>query len=83
MKCKQKLCQRNKNLKENGNCNVCDDVIEEEFKKHNTLLSKKTSLINNIQVDLKTMVDVHDKLENGTHIDPKMVSRLLLASVKN
>ena len=82
MKCKQKLCQRNKNLKDSGNCNVCDDVIGEELKKHNTLLRKKPS-VSNVQVDLKAMVDVHEKLANGAPIDQKMVSRLLLAGVIN
>ena len=64
MKCKQKLCQRNKNLKESGNCNVCDDVIGEELKKNNTLSRKKSGFSNVVQVDLKAMVDVHEKLAN-------------------
>ena len=74
MKCKQKLCQRNKN--------VCDAVIGEELKKYNTLLRKKP-LISNVEVDLKAMVDVHEKLANGAPIDQKMVSRLLLAGEIN
>ena len=82
MKCIQKLCQRNKNLKESGNCNVCDDAILEALKKQANLVSKKP-LIENITVDLKAMVDAHDKLAKGNPIDQKTVSRLLLAGVVN
>ena len=64
------------------NKNVCDAVIGEELKKYNTLLRKKP-LISNVEVDLKAMVDVHEKLANGAPIDQKMVSRLLLADVIN
>ena len=55
MKCNQKSCQRTKNLKESGNCNVCDDVITEALKKHNDLGRKKPKLAD-IQVDLKVLV---------------------------
>jgi hypothetical protein len=64
------------------NKNVCDAVIGEELKKYNTLLRKKP-LISNVEVDLKAMVDVHEKLANGAPIDQKMVSRLLLAGEIN
>ena len=50
MKCKQKLCQRNKSLQENGN--VCDDAIFEALRKQKDLVSKKPAL-DNIQVDLR------------------------------
>ena len=82
MKCKQKLCQRNKSLQENGNCNVCDDVIVEALKKQNDLVSKKPTLAN-IQVDLKVLVDVHKKLSNGTPISQERVSSLMLAGIIN
>ena len=65
MKCKQKLIQRNKSLKENGNCNVCDDAIIEELKKQKDLVGKKPKL-DNIQVDFKELVDVHKKLSSRT-----------------
>ena len=59
MKCKQKLCQRNKNLKESGNCNVCEEVIYHELKKQENQQRKKP-MIENIQVDLKAMVNAHE-----------------------
>ena len=79
MKCKQKLCQRTKNLKESGNCNVCDDIIAEALKRHDDLERKKPSLAD-IQVDLNVLVEAHKKLSNGTPIDPKVVSSLILES---
>ena len=82
MKCNQKLCQRTKNLKESGNCNVCDDVIAEALKRHDDLERKKPSLAD-IQVDLKVLVEAHKKLSNGTPIDPKVVSSLILAGIVN
>ena len=50
MKCKQKLCQMKKSLKENGNCNICDDAIIEALKKQKDLVGKKPKL-NYIQED--------------------------------
>ena len=82
MKCIQKLCQRTKNLKNSGNCNVCDDVIAEALKKHKDLVSKKPKLAD-VQVDLKELVETHKKLSNGTPIDPKIVSSLILAGIVN
>ena len=82
MKCKQKLCQRNKSLKENGNCNVCDDAIIEALKKQKDLVGKKPKL-DNIQVDFKELVDVHKKLSNGTPINQELVSSLMLAGIIN
>ena len=82
MKCIQKLCQRTKNLKNSGNCNVCEDVIAEALKKHNELVNKKAKLVD-IQVDLNELVETHKKLSTGTPIDQKILSSLILAGIVN
>ena len=79
MKCKQKLCNRNKNLCTNGNCNVCDEAIKEVFKQNQKENPKKP--IEEIHVDLEAMVKTHEKLLKGELVDPKDVSALLLAGV--
>ena len=81
MKCKQKLCSRSKNLSPNGNCSVCEEVLE------NARIAKdqtnKQKSVPKIEVDLKQMIDVHGKLSKGANIDPSVVSGLLLAGVIN
>ena len=81
MKCKQKLCSRSKNLKQNGNCSVCEDVLENANAAHAKIDKNKT--VPRVEVDLKQMVDFHKKLKNGENIDPKDVSALLLAGIIN
>ena len=79
MKCRQNLCQRNKNLKPNGNCNVCDDAIAKVVKPSNNDKKK----LENITVDLKLMVDIHKKLCDGVPVDQQVVSGLLLSGIVN
>jgi hypothetical protein len=75
MKCKQKRCQRLKNIKPNGNCNVCDDAIVEAVKND----GKKTTRANeNVEIDMNIMLETHNKLSNGIPIDSTVVSSLLL-----
>ena len=81
MKCKQKLCARSKNLSTNGNCSVCEEVLENaRIAKDQTIKHKS---VPKIEVDLKQMIDVHGKLSKGANIDPSVVSGLLLAGVIN
>ena len=79
MKCKQNLCQRTKNLKTNGNCNVCDDAIE-KVGDHRKNDKKK---LEHITVDIKQMVDIQNKLSNGIPVDQTVVSGLLLSGIMN
>jgi hypothetical protein len=81
MKCKQKLCARSKNLRQNGNCSICEDVLENAKNDHDRINKQKT--VPKIEVDLKKMVEIHDKLSNGANIDPKVVSSLLLSGIVN
>ena len=79
MKCKQQLCQRSKNINENGNCNICDDAINEAIRK----FEKTDKSTGNVAIDLNMMIEIHKKLSNGVTVEPKVVSGLLLGGVIN
>ena len=81
MKCKQKLCQRTRNLCSSGNCNVCDDAINEITKKFEA--KKKKSNFDKVQLDMELMIDTHKKLANGSKVESKVVNELLIAGVLN
>ena len=81
MKYHQKLCQRTKNLCKNGNCSVCDDVIKHATESHKQIDKKKS--VKTVQVDMKKMIDVHEKLSKGVSIDPKDVNVLVLGGIIN
>ena len=80
MRCKQKLCQRTKNIKLGGNCNACDDAIANAMKSEVKTRNKPTE---DVEIDMDLMIDTHNKLSKGTPIDPKVVSGLLLGGVIN
>ena len=79
MKCKQKLCQRSKNINENGNCIICDDAINEATRK----VESSDKATGNVEIDLNLMIEIHNKLSNGVAVEPKVVSGLLLGGVIN
>ena len=81
MKCSQRLCQRNKNLKQSGYCNVCDDLIEDLKKKHDA--SEKKRQFGRVELDLNLLRDTHNKLVNGNRVDPDVVNILLLGGITN
>ena len=80
MKCKQKLCSRNKNIEDSGNCSVCESVLLEYAKKFE---NKKSNLTTKVEVDLELMVKTHDMLSRGVPVEQKVVSNLLLGGVLN
>ena len=80
IKCRQKLCQRSKNLNQIGNCSICDDVIA-EFSKNDENLKQNSS--ENVEVDLKLMINTHNKLVQGIPVDANTVSVLLLGGIIN
>jgi hypothetical protein len=80
MKCKQKLCFRNKNLEQSGNCSVCENAIVgciKDFNKNKKEINKK------VEVDLKLMLDTHEKLARGILVDQHVISNLLLGGIIN
>ena len=81
MKCQQTLCQRTKKISTTGNCDVCQNVIEEIAKKNET--TKKNSNFKKVEIDFKLMYETHKKLLNGGQVDPKVVNTLLLGGVVN
>jgi hypothetical protein len=80
MKCKQKLCQRSKNIKSNGDCSVCSDAIEAAIKKD---ARPRTRTNKNVKMDMNLMVEIHNKLSKGLPVDSNEVSRLMLGGVIN
>ena len=80
MKCKQKLCSRNKNIEASGNCSVCENVLVESAK---AFEDKKKKVSTKVEVDLDLMVKVHDKLSRGIAVEQEVVGNLLLGGVIN
>jgi len=80
MKCNQKLCQRTKTLNSQGICNVCDDVIKENDKKHAKI---DKNVYQWVEMDLNHMLAAHKKLEKGEQVDHQVLSQLLLGGVIN
>ena len=81
MKCKERLCQRSKNISLSGRCEVCENVIKEMNKKNETI--KKQSNFEKVQLDFKVMVETHRKLLKGDQVEPKLVNTLLIGGVLN
>ena len=81
MKCKQRLCSRTKNIKQSGFCITCDDLIEECKKKHETIGKQKT--FPRIDLDMKLLIDTHEKLASGRPVEPNIVNILLLCGIQN
>ena len=82
MKCKQRLCSRTKNIKLSGFCNICDDVIE-EYKEKYEAVGRKQRTFPRIDLDLKLLVETHEKLASGAHVEPNVMNMLLLSGVRN
>ena len=81
MKCKQKLCQRSKNILPSGSCTICQDVMDEATTKLEA--NKKIANFKKVDLDLKLMVETHNKLIQGTQVDPKTVNILVIGGVIN
>ena len=79
MKCKQKVCNRNKNICYSGNCNVCDEAIKKVLKSKDKDKNKKP--VEEVLVNIESMVTMHEKLMRGERVDPNDVSTLLLAGI--
>ena len=80
-KCNQKLCQRTKNIGSSGTCSVCDEVIKNVEAKHKKVDEKKT--VKRVELDIKHMVEINEKLSKGLKIDYHVVSNLLLSGIIN
>ena len=80
MKCQQRSCQRNKNLKPSGNCNVCEEAIEACKKAHEKQARKTATTV---EADLNLMISTHEKLMKGEAINKDVISTLLLGGVIN
>ena len=73
MKCKQKLCNRNKNIENSGNCLVCENVLLANAKR---LDDKKSLFDKKVEVDLELMVTTHDMLSGGVPVEQSIVGHV-------
>ena len=80
MKCKQRLCNRNKNIGRSGHCSVCENVLVEQLK---TLEGTKKQVPRKVEVDVELMVNTHNKISRGINVEQEVVSNLLLGGVIN
>ena len=80
MKCKQKLCNRNKNLEASGHCSVCENAIQESIKK---VENERKHIKEKVEVDTELMIKIHKKLAQGIPVDKDVISNLLLGGVIN
>jgi hypothetical protein len=64
-----------------GNCNVCEDAINEVEKILENNHKKRNT--DNVALDMKLMIEAYEKLCKGISIDPKVGSSLLLSGVIN
>ena len=80
-KCNQKLCQRTKNIRGNGVCSVCDDVITNVEARHAKL--DKNRISKKVEFDLNHMIEINEKLLKGVRIDSHVVSNLVLSGIIN
>ena len=81
MVCKQRSCQRNKNLKQSGYCNVCEEAITASNKAREK--EQRNTVNNTVETDLKLMISTHEKLVKGEAIDKDVVNILVLGGVVN
>ena len=81
MKCIQRLCQRNKNLKSSGYCSICDDLIEDLKKKHED--AEKKRCFNRVDLDFNLLKETQEKLMNGGKVESNVVNILLLSGITN
>jgi hypothetical protein len=73
-------CQRTKNIKPSGLCNVCDDVVNVTTSKLSKQ-NRKKDFPKKIEIDMKEMVKMHDKLRKGEIIEPSKVSSVFLTGI--
>ena len=81
MKCKQRLCQRNKNLKESGYCYVCDDLFNTLKKQFDANESRRN--IQRVELDYDLLQETQRRLVTGVKVDGDLVNTLLLGGITN
>ena len=64
-----------------GNCNVCEDVVNEMKKKLEA--SRKKPNFDKVELDLKLMIDTHKKLVEGCKVDSTVVNVLIMGGIVN
>ena len=80
MKCKQKLCNRTKNIETSGNCSICENVMLECFKEFD---KQKKPVTKKVEVDFDLMVKVQEQLSRGVLVEQEIVNNLILGGVIN
>ena len=78
MKCVQKSCQRNKNLLENGYCNVCNEAVQETTTKE---LEKNNKFKGIKQVDTQELLKIYENVKKGNLIDQTTMSLSIIGGL--
>ena len=66
---------------QSGLCITCDDLMEEWKKKNKTIGKQKT--FPRIGLDMKLLIDTHEKLASGRPVKPNVVNIPLLCGIRN
>ena len=74
MKCKQKSCNRNKNLLNDGFCNVCNEAIMDINKEYDAQKKINEGII-------KDLMGVNEKLRRGEIVDQNVVNGVIMGGI--
>ena len=74
MKCKQKSCNRNKNLLSNGYCSVFHEAIMEINAEHDAKKKVNEALV-------KDLIDFNKKLRKGEIVDQGEAIRMIMGGI--
>ena len=74
MKCKQRACNRNKKLLNNGFCNVCNKAIMDINAENNA--QKKVN-----EAIIMDLINVNEKLRQGEIVDQNVVNGLIMGGI--
>ena len=73
------ICQWTKNINLSRKCNVCEEVLENV----GCIAIDKNKVVQRVELDMKKIIDVQNKLSNGKDVDQRDISVLLLGGVMN
>ena len=68
-------------MKQSGYCTICDDLIEELKRQYESKEKKRT--FQRVELDFKLPKETHEKLVEGSLVDPQVVNTLLLGGINN
>ena len=64
------ICQWTKNINLSRKCNVCEEVLENA----GCIAIDKNKVVQRVELDMKKIIDVQNKLSNGKDVDQRDIS---------